>query len=79
MQHFLKPPRGSARAWVVATEALEELLVAVHDAVTALDVGLGRETVAPFAGALESKARRDGRSVSWRTSAGLWTRGPQAI
>ena len=36
----LKPPPGTARAHVIATELLQQLLVAVNDAQAAPDVGL---------------------------------------
>ena len=45
MQHFLKRPPVSARAWIVATELLHELLVAMNDADAVFHAGLGRETL----------------------------------
>jgi hypothetical protein len=47
MQHFLKASAGAADARIVSAELFEELFVAVHDAVAALDVGFGG--VAPAA------------------------------
>jgi hypothetical protein len=46
MQQFLKSASGAAGAEVVAAELLGELLVAVHDAVAAPDVGLRGITLA---------------------------------
>jgi hypothetical protein len=46
MQHVLKPASGAAGAEVVAPELLDELLVAVDDAVAAPDPGFGRITLA---------------------------------
>jgi hypothetical protein len=46
MQQFLKSASGAAGAEVVAPELLKELLVAVHDAVAARDLGLRRITLA---------------------------------
>lgn len=54
MQHALKGPRRPADARVVATELLAKFLVAVDDAVPALDAGFGREAVAPLTGLRES-------------------------
>ena len=69
MQQSLKPTAGAARAWVIATELLEKLFVRVHDAVTALDPGFGREALPAFTRCLETKI---GRGVwvwvSWHTS-----------
>ena len=45
MQHFLKRPPASARAWIVPTELLDKLLVAMDDAGAAFHAGLGRETL----------------------------------
>jgi hypothetical protein len=42
MQHFLKPARGAAGAEVIAAELFEQLFVAVHDPLAALDARLGR-------------------------------------
>jgi hypothetical protein len=41
MQHLLKSASGAADARIVAAELLDELFVAVHDAVAALHAGLG--------------------------------------
>jgi len=41
MQQVLKSASGGAGAEVVAPELLDQLLVAVHDAVAAPDAGLG--------------------------------------
>lgn len=54
MQQRLKSAAGSARAWIIATEFLDEFFGAAHDAVTALDVGLRREASSTFATDLES-------------------------
>jgi len=43
MQHFLKPAARATDARVVAAELLDQLFVAVHDAVAALDAGFPRE------------------------------------
>ena len=45
MQHFLKRPPASARAWIVPSELLDELLVAVDDAGAAFHAGFGWETL----------------------------------
>ena len=42
-QHRLNTPAGTARAKVVATELLDEFLIAVDDPMAAFDLGLGRE------------------------------------
>jgi hypothetical protein len=44
MQHRLKGPSGPARARVVPAELLDQLYVAVNDAVTQLDVGFAGDT-----------------------------------
>jgi hypothetical protein len=49
MRHFLKPASRAADTAIVAAELFDELFVAVHDAVAALDVRLGRESRAAFA------------------------------
>jgi hypothetical protein len=46
MQHVLKSASGAAGAEVVAPELLDQLLVAVHDAVAAPDLGLRGITLA---------------------------------
>jgi hypothetical protein len=58
MQQFLKSPARKARAWIVATELLTELFEAANDARSALDPGLGRETLPSFTGDLETSWRR---------------------
>jgi len=63
----LKQEARSAGARIVAPELLEQFLVAPHDAVTALDLGLGREALAALARDLESTVRLQGWS-SWHTS-----------
>ena len=68
-QQCLKRPRGAARAWVVATELLAQLLGSSHDAVTAFDSRLGREALAPLAHGRESTPGLR-RTVSWHTSSG---------
>jgi hypothetical protein len=42
MQQLLKVPRGAARAEIVPTELLSQLLVAVHDPQSAPNLRLGR-------------------------------------
>ena len=49
MQQFLKTPPGSARAWIVAAEFLEQLLLTVDDPRAALDARLGRIAFATLA------------------------------
>lgn len=56
MQQRLKPAPGAARTWIVAAEFLEQLLVAVHDAVTTLDVRLAEGTP----GAVSTCAQKQG-------------------
>src|SRR5687767_4587552 len=53
MQHILKPPRAAARAQVVAAQLLEQFLVTVHHAHSALYLRLGRIAAAALAGALK--------------------------
>jgi hypothetical protein len=45
-QQALKPASGAAWAQVIAAELLDQLLVAVHDAIAAADAGLRRITPA---------------------------------
>jgi hypothetical protein len=52
-QQFLKPATRAARARIVASESLAQLLVSVHDADSALHLRLGREALPTFAGDLE--------------------------
>ncbi len=42
MQQFLKPTAGMARAQVVATEFLDQRLVAIDHSLAALDADFGR-------------------------------------
>jgi hypothetical protein len=63
MQQFLKSPRRSAHAGIVAAELLAQFLVAMDDAVAALDADLGRVAVTTLAG-----ARRESRVVRSRVS-----------
>jgi hypothetical protein len=58
MQQFLKPAARIAGAWVVATELLEKLFVAVHHAVPALDPDFGREALPTLAAGLETRTGR---------------------
>ena len=51
-------PSRSARAWIVATELLDEFLIAVHEPETAFDLRLGREAFSTLAGDLESTVGR---------------------
>src|SRR3989442_887683 len=48
MQHFLKPPAGTAEARIVSAELLLQLLAAVDHAVTPLDARFGRIFLTPF-------------------------------
>jgi hypothetical protein len=69
MQQFLKPAIGAARAWVVATQPFDELLVSVHNAITALDPRFGREALATLKRDLETETGRGAWfSASWHTS-----------
>lgn len=69
MQHRLKPETGTARAWVVPTQLLDQLLAAVHDTVTAFDLRLRRETFAALARDLKTSAGRGGSCMyAWHTS-----------
>jgi hypothetical protein len=69
MQQFLKPTIGAAWAWVVATQLLDQLFVSVHNAMTALDSGLGGEALATLTGDLETETGRGACFfVSWHTS-----------
>jgi hypothetical protein len=61
MQHFLKAAAGTADAGIVPAELLDQLFVAVHDAVAALDVRLRGITGAAFARARKSSATVRGR------------------
>jgi hypothetical protein len=52
----LKPATGTAGAWIVAPQLLEEFFLAVHDAEAAFDVGFGREAAPAFATAFAEKS-----------------------
>jgi hypothetical protein len=54
MQQRLKSAARSARARIIATEFLYQLFGAAHDAITALDMSLGREAFPTFTADLES-------------------------
>jgi len=54
MQQRLKSTARSARAWIIATEFLEQFFGAAQDAITAPDMSLGRESFSPFTADLES-------------------------
>ena len=62
MQQFLKPARGAARAWVVATELFDQFLVAMDEAgdlsLRALDAGFGREPFPALTRGLETSIGR---------------------
>ena len=67
----MKAPSGAARAEVVPTELLDQLLVSAHDADAALDARLGREASTALARPLERKRIRRagadaGCGVAWR-------------
>lgn len=64
-QHALKAVAGAAGTEVISPELLMELLVAVDDAHSALDPGLGRVAASPLSGRLE-------RKTDCRSCAGLW-------
>jgi hypothetical protein len=54
MQQRLKSTTRSARAWIIATEFLNEFFATAHDAITAFDMSLGREAFPTLATDLES-------------------------
>jgi hypothetical protein len=54
MQQRLKSAAGSARARIIATEFLNEFFTTAHNAITALDMSLGREAFPTFTTDLES-------------------------
>jgi hypothetical protein len=69
MQQRLKPAAGVAGARIVATELFEKLFVPVHNAVSALDPGFGREALPTLARDLETSTGRGAcLCVSWHTS-----------
>jgi len=53
-QQFLKPARGTTRAWVVTTELLEQFLFPVNDLMSALHARLRREAFSSLTARLES-------------------------
>jgi hypothetical protein len=69
MQQLLKAPRGAARAEVVPTELLSQLLVAVHDPESAPNLRLGRVSLS----SAYPTARKEGRfsNSPWRTMSDL--------
>ena len=67
-QQRLKALSRIARAEIVPAQFLEELLVAMHDAVSALDARLAGETPAPLAHHLKSSRGPLGFWVAWDTS-----------
>jgi len=54
MQQRLKSTARSARTRIITTEFLQQFFGTTHDAIAALDVGLGREAFPTFATDLES-------------------------
>ena len=70
MQQFLKPAGRPARAEIVSSELLDELLLAAADgALASLDVGLAREASSALASALErTRTVRNACWLPWRTS-----------
>ena len=56
MQHFLKAASGPAGAEVIPAQLLRQFFPVVDDAVTALNVGFGRETLATLAAWLVEKS-----------------------
>src|SRR5947207_11301608 len=71
MQQRLKAPVGSAWAGVVTAELLDELLVAVHDAIAALDACLATGT--PYG--VCSSARKE----AWSSACGVIGQPPRAL
>jgi hypothetical protein len=65
-QQRLKAASRAARAQVVATEFLEQLLAATDDPFAALDALLGREALAAFTHRLKSGPRTG--YGAWHTS-----------
>src|SRR5262250_944202 len=67
MQQRLKSLPRTARAWIVAAELLDQLLLSASDKPQpALDARLAGETLTPLRRPLESRAgRRWRRCVSW--------------
>jgi hypothetical protein len=56
MQQFLKAARGAAGAEVVPAQFFRQFLLAMDDAVTALNLGFGWEPLAAFAAWLVEKS-----------------------
>jgi hypothetical protein len=54
MQQRLKSTAGSAGARIIATKFLDQFFGTTHNAIAALDMGLGRKTFPTFATDLES-------------------------
>ncbi len=54
---------AAARAWIVAAELFEKLLLAVNDAQALLDLRFRWEPFPALTGALEKRARRDVRWI----------------
>jgi hypothetical protein len=69
MQQCLKAASGAAWAWIVPAQLLDQLFLAMDDAISPLDLRLRGETSSTFAHRLESK-RPDGDHIpyAWRTS-----------
>jgi len=55
-QHRLKPAARPARAEIVAAELLDQLDIAVHDALASFDTGFRRERPAALGGDLKRLA-----------------------
>jgi hypothetical protein len=60
MQQFLKPMAGPTWTWIIAAELLDQFLVPVYDAITALYARFGRETFLTLTRGLET---RNGRGI----------------
>lgn len=54
-QQRLKAPGGAARAWIISTQLLVQVLVTVDDALPALDLRLRREALAALARHFETR------------------------
>jgi hypothetical protein len=66
MQHFLKPLPRTARTRIIASQFLDQFLVAMNHALTALDVCFGWIPLAPLAGDLKSLVRRQSGRICYR-------------
>ena len=55
MQHFLKPPAGTAGTQIVASQLFNEVFVTVDYAMAFFDSGFGRISLAAFATSIESR------------------------